>query len=96
MQVPKDAGRCLPGATRGTVAESGVLFLSFSLRKPDGNKYAERISGKDIAVLNIPTAIPMVYELEDDMNPIRRYYPGDQETVEKEAEAVADQTIRKD
>jgi 2,3-bisphosphoglycerate-dependent phosphoglycerate mutase len=59
-------------------------------------KYAERISDKDIADLNIPTAIPMVYELEDDMKPIRRYYLGDQETVKRAAEAVADQIIRKD
>jgi len=46
-------------------------------------KYVERISDKDIADLNIPTAIPMAYEFEDDMKPIRRYYLGDQEAVEK-------------
>jgi 2,3-bisphosphoglycerate-dependent phosphoglycerate mutase len=55
-------------------------------------KYAERISDKDIAELNIPTAIPMVYELEDDMKPIRRYYLGDEESVKKSVQAVADQT----
>lgn len=55
-------------------------------------KYAERISDEDIAALNIPTAIPMVYELEDDMKPIRRYYLGDLAAVEKAAQAVADQT----
>jgi len=43
-----------------------------------------------------PTAIPMVYEFEDDMKPARRYYLGDQETVKKAAEAVADQVRRKD
>ena len=58
-------------------------------------KYAERISDKDIADLNIPTATPMVYELEDDMKPIRRYYLGDQEAVKKAAEAVAAQSKAK-
>jgi 2,3-bisphosphoglycerate-dependent phosphoglycerate mutase len=37
-------------------------------------KYAEGISETDIADLNIPTGAPLVYELEDDMKPIRRYY----------------------
>ena len=58
-------------------------------------KYAERISDKDIADLNIPTAIPMVYEVEDDMKPIRRYYLGDQEAAKKAAEAVAAQSKAK-
>jgi 2,3-bisphosphoglycerate-dependent phosphoglycerate mutase len=58
-------------------------------------KYAEKISDKDIAELNIPTAIPMVYEVEDNMKPIRRYYLGDQESVKKAAEAVADQSKAK-
>ena len=55
-------------------------------------KYAEKISDMDIAELNIPTAIPMVYEVEDNMKPIRRYYLGDQESVKKAAEGVADQS----
>ena len=58
-------------------------------------KYVERISDKDIADLNIPTATPMVYEFEDDMKPIRRYYLGDQEAVKKAAEAVAAQSKAK-
>ncbi|HXX62380.1 MAG TPA: 2,3-diphosphoglycerate-dependent phosphoglycerate mutase [Bacteroidota bacterium] len=58
-------------------------------------KYAERMSDQDIADLNIPTAIPMVYELEDDMKPIRRYYLGDPETARKAAEAVAAQSKAK-
>ena len=57
-------------------------------------KYAERISDTEIADLNIPTAIPLVYELEDDMKPIRRYYLGDQESVMKAAESVAKQAER--
>ncbi|MEW6077885.1 MAG: 2,3-diphosphoglycerate-dependent phosphoglycerate mutase [Thermodesulfobacteriota bacterium] len=37
-------------------------------------KYTERIPDEDIADLNIPTGVPVIYELEDDMRPIRRYY----------------------
>jgi 2,3-bisphosphoglycerate-dependent phosphoglycerate mutase len=54
-------------------------------------KYVERISDQDIADLNIPTGIPMVYEIDDDMKPIRRYYLGDAEKVKKSVEAVASQ-----
>jgi 2,3-bisphosphoglycerate-dependent phosphoglycerate mutase len=54
-------------------------------------KYADRIPDEEIAELNIPTAIPLVYELEDDMTPIRRYYLGDQEALKKSAQSVADQ-----
>ncbi len=55
-------------------------------------KFVERISDRNIADLNIPTAVPMVYEFEDDMRPIRRYYLGDQEVVRKAEEAVAAQS----
>jgi 2,3-bisphosphoglycerate-dependent phosphoglycerate mutase len=55
-------------------------------------KYAEGISDQAIADLNVPTARPLVYELEDDMKPIRRFYLGDQEAVRKAAQAVADQS----
>ncbi len=54
-------------------------------------KYAERMSDRDVADLNIPTGIPMVYELEDDMKPIRRYYLGDPEKAKKASAAVAGQ-----
>ena len=54
-------------------------------------KYAERISDEDIADLNIPTGTPLVYELEDDMRPVRRYYLGDPEKAKKATEAVASQ-----
>lgn len=55
-------------------------------------KYAERISDEAIADLNIPTAMPVVYELEDTMKPIRRYYLGDAETIKESVQAVEDQT----
>jgi 2,3-bisphosphoglycerate-dependent phosphoglycerate mutase len=54
-------------------------------------KYLDNISDADIVGLNIPTGIPLVYELEDNLKPIRSYYLGDQEAVEKAAKAVADQ-----
>jgi len=50
-------------------------------------KYADRIPDEEIAELNIPTAIPLVYELEDNMQPIRRYYLGDQEAVKHNDDA---------
>lgn len=58
-------------------------------------KYLDRIPETEIVGLNIPTGIPMVYEFEDDMTPIRRYYLGDQEAIEKAVKSVADQTKQK-
>ena len=54
-------------------------------------KYAERLSDQELTDLNIPTGIPLVYEFEDDMKPIRRYYLSDPEKVKKAVEAVASQ-----
>ncbi len=54
-------------------------------------KYLDNVSDADIVGLNIPTGIPLVYELEDDLRPIRNYYLGDPEAAKKAAQAVADQ-----
>lgn len=54
-------------------------------------KYLDRISDSDIVELNVPTGIPLVYELDDDLQPLRNYYLGDQEAIRKAAEAVANQ-----
>ena len=54
-------------------------------------KYAEGISDRELADLNIPTGIPLVYELDDDMKPIRWYYLGDPEKAKKAMAAVAGQ-----
>lgn len=54
-------------------------------------KYLDNISDQDILELNIPTGIPLVYELDDDLKPIRNYYLGDQAAIEKAREAVANQ-----
>jgi len=58
-------------------------------------KYADRLSDEEIMKVNIPTGIPLVYELSDDMKPLRSYYLGDQESVKKAAEAVAEQSKAK-
>ena len=44
-------------------------------------KYVDKIADDEIAELNIPTGIPMVYELEDDLTPIRHYYLGDAQAI---------------
>jgi 2,3-bisphosphoglycerate-dependent phosphoglycerate mutase len=55
-------------------------------------KYLDDVSNSDIVELNIPTGIPLVYELDDDLKPIKeRYYLGDPEAAEKAATAVANQ-----
>ncbi len=54
-------------------------------------KYLDDISDHDIVELNIPTGIPLVYELDDDLKPVRHYYLGDPEAVAKAAAAVAAQ-----
>jgi 2,3-bisphosphoglycerate-dependent phosphoglycerate mutase len=55
-------------------------------------KYLDGISDKDIIELNIPTGIPLVYELDEQLKPIRSYYLGDPEAARRAAEAVASQT----
>ena len=54
-------------------------------------KYLDHVTDKDILELNIPTGIPLVYELREDLTPIRSYYLGDPAAVQKAAQAVADQ-----
>lgn len=54
-------------------------------------KYLENIADSEIVELNIPTAVPLVYELTDDLKPIRRYYLGDQDEIAKKMQAVANQ-----
>ena len=55
-------------------------------------KYLDKISDEAIVELNIPTGIPLVYELNDDLTPIRHFYLGDPEAIERASQAVADQT----
>lgn len=54
-------------------------------------KYLDNISDEKIVNLNIPTGIPLVYELDDNLKPTKSYYLGDQEAVKKAMETVANQ-----
>lgn len=58
-------------------------------------KYLDNISDADIIELNIPTGIPLVYELDDDLKPLRHYYLGDPEAAARAAAAVAAQAQRR-
>jgi 2,3-bisphosphoglycerate-dependent phosphoglycerate mutase len=58
-------------------------------------KYLDNISDEAIPELNIPTGIPLVYELDADLMRVNSYYLGDEETVRKAAEAVAKQGLAK-
>ena len=54
-------------------------------------KYLDKIADDDIVGLNIPNGIPLVYELDAQLQPIRHYYLGDAEAAAKAAAAVASQ-----
>ncbi|MCH7517060.1 MAG: 2,3-diphosphoglycerate-dependent phosphoglycerate mutase [Bacteroidetes bacterium] len=54
-------------------------------------KYLDNVSEEEIVGLNIPTGIPLVYELDDDLKPIKHYYLGDPDEIAKAAAAVAAQ-----
>ena len=58
-------------------------------------KYLDNISDEEIVGLNIPTGIPQVYELDDNLAPIRHYYLGDPEAVMAATQAVANQVKKK-
>jgi 2,3-bisphosphoglycerate-dependent phosphoglycerate mutase len=55
-------------------------------------KHLDALSDEAIVELNIPTGIPLVYELDDGLTPIRSYYLGDPDAARRAAEAVASQT----
>jgi 2,3-bisphosphoglycerate-dependent phosphoglycerate mutase len=54
-------------------------------------KYLDGISDQDILALNIPTGVPLVYELDAQLKPIRHYYLGDSEAIAEAMAAVANQ-----
>ena len=54
-------------------------------------KYLDNVSEEEIVELNIPTGVPLVYLLNDDLKPLQKYYLGDPETVKKAAAEVANQ-----
>jgi 2,3-bisphosphoglycerate-dependent phosphoglycerate mutase len=54
-------------------------------------KYLDNVSDEEIVKLNIPTGMPLVYELSEDLKPAKSYYLGDPEEIKKAMEAVAKQ-----
>jgi 2,3-bisphosphoglycerate-dependent phosphoglycerate mutase len=57
-------------------------------------KHLDNVSEDDIVGLNIPTGIPLVYELDEELQAIKSYYLGDPEAAKKAAEAVAQQASK--
>ena len=57
-------------------------------------KYLDKISDQDVVELNIPTGIPLLYELDADLAPLKHYYLGDAEAAARAADAVAKQGSR--
>jgi 2,3-bisphosphoglycerate-dependent phosphoglycerate mutase len=58
-------------------------------------KYLDNISDTEITELNIPTGLPFVYELDEDLKPMKSYYLGDPEEAAKKATAIANQAKAK-
>jgi 2,3-bisphosphoglycerate-dependent phosphoglycerate mutase len=58
-------------------------------------KFLDAVSDDDIVERNIPTGIPLVYELDEELRPLRNFYLGDPETARKAAEAVARQAQKR-
>lgn len=58
-------------------------------------KYLDDMTEEAIIKLNIPTGIPLVYELDENLKPIKHYYLGDQEAIAAKAAAVAAQGKKK-
>lgn len=54
-------------------------------------KHLDKMSEDEILELNIPTAVPLVYEFDENMKPIKHYYLGDQAEIAAKADAVANQ-----
>ncbi len=54
-------------------------------------KFLDKISDKEISEINIPTGIPLVYELDDHLQPVKRYYLGDEDIIKKATDSVAKQ-----
>jgi len=54
-------------------------------------KYLDNLSNEEIVKLDIPTGIPLIYELDDELKPLKNYYLGDPEEIQKAIQAVADQ-----
>ena len=73
------------------VEEKKVLIVAHGNSLRALVKFLDEISDDDILKLNIPTGVPLVYELDEELNSIKSYYLGDQDEISKKAKAVASQ-----
>jgi 2,3-bisphosphoglycerate-dependent phosphoglycerate mutase len=89
--IPYWSGTILPDVRAG----KRVLIAAHGNSLRALVKYLDQISDKDIVGLNIPTGIPLVYELDAGLKPTRSYYLGDPEAAKRAAEAVAKQAQAK-
>ena len=78
----------IAGGTRVVIAAHGNSLRALV-------KYLDNVGDREIVELNIPTGIPLVYELDAQLKPIRHYYLGDAEAAAKAAAAVANQGAKK-
>jgi 2,3-bisphosphoglycerate-dependent phosphoglycerate mutase len=58
-------------------------------------KYLDGVSDEEIVGLNIPTGVPLVYELDETLRPLKHYYLGDQDAINAAIQAVANQAKAK-
>jgi 2,3-bisphosphoglycerate-dependent phosphoglycerate mutase len=59
-------------------------------------KLLDRISDEKIVGVNIPTGVPLVYELDNDLTPLRSYYLGEQQKIDQAIKGIAGEAGRKD
>ena len=60
-------------------------------------KYLDNLSDEEVVNLDIPTGIPLIYELDDELKPLKNYYLGDPEEIQKAIQVVAEQgKVRKE
>lgn len=80
-------------STLGPVIQSGkrVIVAAHGNSIRAMVKYLDNISDSAITELNIPTGLPLIYELDEKLKPIKNYYLGDPEEAAKKAAAVANQ-----
>jgi len=85
--LPYWDGNIAPAVRRG----ARVLIVAHGNSLRALIKYLDRVSDRDIVDLNIPTGIPLVYELDSRLQPVRHYYLGDPAEAEARARAIANQ-----
>jgi 2,3-bisphosphoglycerate-dependent phosphoglycerate mutase len=80
-------------STMAPVVKSGqrVLIVAHGNSLRALVKYLDNVSDEEIVGMNIPTGIPLVYELDPDLKPRKHYYLGDEDAIRKAMEAVAAQ-----